>query len=288
MIEVERCAVCGAADLEPYASDPQTPEVLHYAQGRCQACGLLISQPQASPSDIDRYYRETYYARHWPDAAKHAAENEAIYARHEWPLMQRLWTRWPPQKGGSVVEVGCGYGALLPLLAREGYAVAGCDPSADAVAFCRSRGFAVEQGGVPGGPFRQRFDTAIAQHVIEHVPDPRAFVRGLVAMTMPGGRVVIVTEDAWNTQHGWERCLARMSRRVPRFRTSTDHTFVFSAAHLDRLLRDAGCEEVATSSFSYAPPQESLHWKAYKGAFRTLDRLIGRGDYLMAIGRVSG
>ena len=285
-MQVAACAVCGGKRLEKYTSDPQAAGMLHFAQVRCDTCGLLISQPQASPTEIERYYRETYYALHWPDAAKLAAENETIYGRHEWPLMQRLWARWPPPKGRSIVEIGCGYGALLPLAVRDGYSVAGCDPSADAVAFCRSRGFNVVQGSVPGSPFQERFDTVIAQHVIEHVPDPRTFVRGLVEAAESGGRVVIVTEDAWNSQYGWERCLARIRGRVPRFRTSTDHTFVFSGAHLDRLLRDAGCDEVATTSFSYAPPPESLHWKIYKGTFRALDRILGRGDFLMAVGRV--
>ena len=97
--------------------------------------------------------------------------------------------------GGRIVEVGCGYGAMLPLLARAGYRVSGCDPSEDAVRFCRSRGLDVVQGGIPGAPLTPPYTLTISQHVIEHVEDPRGFVASLVRLTEPGGVVALVTED---------------------------------------------------------------------------------------------
>jgi hypothetical protein len=33
------------------------------------------------------------------------------------------------------------------------------------------------------------------------------------------------------------------------------------------------------------PPGESLHWRLYKGLFRSLDRLVGHGEYLIAVAR---
>ena len=100
-----------------------------------------------------------------------------------------------------------------------------------------------------------------------------------------GGIVVIATEDAWNAQYAIERAVAWARRRLPPFRSARDHTFVFSATQLERLLRDAGCDQVRTTSYTYAPPRESLHWRVFKGVSRAVDRLLGHGDYLMAVGR---
>jgi hypothetical protein len=42
---------------------------------------------------------------------------------------------------------------------------------------------------------------------------------------------------------------------------------------------------VRTRSFSFRPTRESLHWRLYKGLLRALDRRIGHGEFLMAVGR---
>jgi SAM-dependent methyltransferase len=285
MPHITACPVCGGSQLQPYAASAPAPDRLHTVQAICTGCGLLVSQPQASADEMARYYREHYYREHWPDGEAIVAENAAAYTRRELPLMRRLWSAWPPRRGGRAAEIGCGYGAMLPLLAADGFTVAGCDPSRDAVQFCRGRGFDVVEGGLPGAPLEGPFDLTITQHVIEHVPDPRVFVSALAALTAAGGVIVIVTEDAWNAQYGWHRTLARLRRRTPEFHSSFDHTFVFAAAHLERLLRAAGCDDVRTCTYSHVPP-EAWHWRLYKGTFRAIDRLIGRGDFLMAAGRI--
>jgi 2-polyprenyl-3-methyl-5-hydroxy-6-metoxy-1,4-benzoquinol methylase len=248
---------------------------------------LLISQPQAEPAEMTEYYTQTYYQTIWPDADAVAAEHAVAYRLHEYPLMRALWRETPPRPGASVFEVGCGYGGMLRLLRDEGFDVRGCDPSPVAVAHCRNAGLDVIGGGAPGIPATGPFDIMLCQHVIEHLPDPRAFVRELASMTSPGGWVVIVTEDAYNAQWAWARARARLRGRTPPFHTSSDHTFVFSAHHLERLLREAGCDVVRTRAFSYKSRGESLHWRLYKDVFRAIDQVTGHGDYLIAVGRMS-
>lgn len=283
---VERCPICGGDRLEPYALNACAPPALHFAQARCAGCGLLISQPQASEAEMEAYYGRAYYEEQWPDPEAVWAENAVLYRRHELPLMERLWTDWPPPPGGSVAEIGCGYGVFLDLLREVGYRARGCDLSPRAVAYCRSRGLDVVEGKAPGVPLpRGGFDAAISMHVIEHLSDPRGFVKEMADLVRPGGVLVIVTEEAWISQHAWDRFRARIRGRVPPFRSSGDHTFVFQAAHLRTMLVEAGCGDVRTRSFTYGPTRESVHWRFYKGLFRTLDRLLGHGEYLIAVGR---
>lgn len=285
MITVTACAVCGGSDLVPCTESEPERDSLHHAQSLCRDCRLLIAQPRASAEDMARYYREAYYRDHWPNAEEIFQDNTDTYRQYELPYLRDLWRDWPPAPGARALEVGCGYAAMLPLLQQLGYQPSGCDPSGDAVRYATSRGLQVVQGGVPGAPLSPPYDLTLCQHVIEHVEDPRGFVQGLAALTRPGGLVAIVTEDAWTTQWAVERTVSRLRGRKPVFHTSRDHTYVFSASHLDRLLREAGCDQVRTRTFSYVP-RESLHWKLYKGTLRALDRLTGHGDFLMAVGRL--
>ena len=266
--------------------DAWEPPALHFAQARCAGCGLLISQPQASESEMDAYYRRAYYEEQWPDPAAIFEQTARLYRRYELPLMARLWADWPPPPDAAVAEVGCGYGVMMRVMREAGFRPRGSDLSARAVAVCRSQGLDVVEGKSPGVPLPVgEFDIAVTRHVIEHLPDPRVFVKEMVGLARPGGVVVITTEDAWTSQYAWDRLRAQMAGRIPAVRSSTDHTFVFQAHHLRALLAEAGCDEVRTASFSLPPIRENVHWRLYKGLFRALDRMLGQGEFLMAAGR---
>lgn len=266
--------------------DEWAPPALHFAQARCAACGLLISQPQASEPEMDAYYGRAYYEQQWPDHAAVFASSADLYRRYEVPLMARLWTDWPPPAGATVAEVGCGYGVMMRVMLETGFRPRGCDLSPRAVTVCQGLGLDVVEGKSPGIPLRGGdFDIALTRHVIEHLADPRVFVKEMVGLVRPAGVVVIVTENAWTSQYAWDRLRARLRGRIPAFRSSTDHTFVFRAPHLRSLLAEAGCDDVRTAAFSLPPADESLHWRLYKGLFRSLDRVLGHGEYVMAAGR---
>jgi 2-polyprenyl-3-methyl-5-hydroxy-6-metoxy-1,4-benzoquinol methylase len=287
MVPVKSCPICGGQQLRPFALDPCSSAKLHFAQSRCTDCKLLIAQPQADDQEIAQYYAERYFEQHFPDPEAIWEANLKNYTRYELQLMRRLWRDWPPLQGGRAVDIGCGYGVLMHALREMGFAVAGCDLSAKAVNHCLSRGLNAVLGSAATLTQQSGADLAVSFQVIEHVRDPRAFTQEIVELVKPGGVVVIATEDAWNTQYCYDRIAAFARGRLPQYRTSSDHTFVFRAQHLERMLRDAGCDQVRTRSYAHVPDHESVHWKMYKGFFRALDRAFGFGDFLMAVARRS-
>jgi len=252
---------------------------------KCAGCGLLIAQPQATPAEMDAYYRRTYYEVMWPDDEGVWRENRTAHQRTAWPILRGLCGE-ALQRPARVLEIGCGYGAMLDVLRTEGHRPVGIELSLKAAAFCRTKSLAVVAARIPDLPFRPGgFDLVLARHVIEHLADPREFVARMVQLARPGGYVAVETENARIAQYMWDRLRCHLSLRVPPFRSSTDHTYVFRPAHVRRLLEDAGCESVDSVSFSERP-RETLHWRLYKGLFRTLDRIAGGGELVMAAGRV--
>jgi tocopherol O-methyltransferase len=97
--------------------------------------------------------------------------------------------------GASVVDVGCGYGAVARLLAREREAsVVGLTLSAaQAAAAPAVAGVSLlVRDWLANGLDGAAFDAAIAIESLSHMPDkPRAFAE-LGRVVRPGGRVVIV------------------------------------------------------------------------------------------------
>lgn len=105
-----------------------------------------------------------------------------------------------PLAGLSILDVGCGGGLVSEPLARLGATVTGIDPTVDSIAVARrhaqAQGLAiayrtssVEELVATGASF----DAVVCMEVIEHVPDPAAFVHSLAQLVRPGGALVVST-----------------------------------------------------------------------------------------------
>ncbi|MGA3068075.1 MAG: class I SAM-dependent methyltransferase [Tepidisphaeraceae bacterium] len=98
-----------------------------------------------------------------------------------------------------VLDVGCGNGAMAGEFLRAGCQVIGIDLSEQGVEIARQ--------AYPEGRFEvmaaddgimqrlgcEPFDLVVSTEVVEHLYDPRAFVRGCFAATKSGGRFICST-----------------------------------------------------------------------------------------------
>ena len=91
-----------------------------------------------------------------------------------------------------ILDVGCGTGANLELLAQYGDAE-GVDISSDALSFCRARGLErVRQGAAEVLPYEdESFDLVTALDVVEHLDDDVAGLREMRRVLRPGGRALL-------------------------------------------------------------------------------------------------
>src|SRR6266849_571099 len=91
-----------------------------------------------------------------------------------------------------ILDVGCGTGANLQMLAQFG-AAEGVDVSAEALDFCRARGLAeVKQGAAESLPFTDgSFDLVTGLDVVEHLDDDVAGLREMRRVLSVGGRVLL-------------------------------------------------------------------------------------------------
>lgn len=71
----------------------------------------------------------------------------------------------------SAIDVGCGTGALMRALERQGIRCTGFDQAAAALEHCRERGLSVRRLDVVRDPFpADRADVALSTEVAEHLP----------------------------------------------------------------------------------------------------------------------
>jgi SAM-dependent methyltransferase len=90
-----------------------------------------------------------------------------------------------------ILDVGCGTGANLEMLAQYGSAE-GVDVSDDALEFCRRKGLAVQKGLAEKLPYPDGvFDITTALDVVEHLDDDVAGLKEMHRVTKPGGYSLI-------------------------------------------------------------------------------------------------
>jgi SAM-dependent methyltransferase len=91
----------------------------------------------------------------------------------------------------SILDVGCGTGANLEMLAQFGSAE-GVDVSDDALEFCRGKGLTVQKGLAETLPYADgTFDITTALDVVEHLDDDIAGLKEMYRVTKTGGYSLI-------------------------------------------------------------------------------------------------
>jgi 2-polyprenyl-3-methyl-5-hydroxy-6-metoxy-1,4-benzoquinol methylase len=154
------------------------------------------------------------------------------------------------REGARVLDVGCGNGYLAGQFLSRGCAVVGIDLS--------QQGIAIARRSHPAGRFEvlpaddkilsalgeHPFDLVISTEVVEHLYDPRSFVRGCFTAVRPGGRFVCSTP-----YHGYLKnlVLALAGKWDAHANPLWDggHIKFWSRRTLSRLLTEAGFVNVA-------------------------------------------
>jgi SAM-dependent methyltransferase len=89
-----------------------------------------------------------------------------------------------------LLDIGCAMGILLKEAKKAGYKAQGVDISADAVAYCRKKGFSVSQRWPTS-----KFDVITAFEIIEHERDPKRMMSRVYKLLNKGGLAFLTTPN---------------------------------------------------------------------------------------------
>lgn len=179
------CRLCGSSATEDRGKIPDSDyfagQVLAtpLAGGRlwrCTSCRSMFRHPILSSAQ----YWDLYQSGPLPwGAGEH---------REDLRRVRSIIAKAPIR---SVLDVGCSSGDFLASLPTH-MAKFGIEPSG-AASTARDRGIEIVALGLEQCPEERLFDAVTLLDVIEHIPDPKEFLRRAYALVSPGGLLIIST-----------------------------------------------------------------------------------------------
>ena len=190
--------------------------------------------------------RELVFAQHCLDALRELGELSRI----------RSWKR--------VLDVGSGRGALVAMLNKEGSSSYWCiDPQP-----IKEPLWPVMQCSLSGMREGGLFDYVMAWHVLEHTMDPVKFIRDMMKVVAPGGRIIIATPNA-------DSLMARKNWRCKEI----FHTYLIGQKLLSEIIEDNGFQIIKKMTWGGFPAPR----KWWQNVANKILKWIGNGDVQLVI-----
>ncbi len=234
-------------------------ETYRYLQ--CDLCEAVYQSPIPTPDEISSFYLSDYApyeqlgAQKQPSHLKLAVLNNQYgythldtspFCRLISPAFARFKYRdsIPFVPNGRGLDIGCGNGELIRNMNSFGWSFEGVEFNSDAVNACRSIGIKVFHGNLHDAAFEDNcFDLITARHLIEHIPDPNAFMQEVSRILKRGGSLVIETPNSKALGRKWFRT-NWFADEVPR------HLVLYCSTNLNQLMQTHGFQLVNVKLFT--------------------------------------
>lgn len=240
-IERAACPGCHSARARPtpYRRAP-------FEVAACLECGLYYLSTRLPEARMQALYRSSDYFTDGSVAGYPSyAEQESSLRRTFRRLLAAMQARG--LTGGTLLEVGCGYGFFLDEARGKFATRTGTELSPHALATARLRADRILEGGVAQLDPGERFSCIVALQVLEHIYDPAPWLRALFDHLVPGGHLVLAVPDMGSL---WRRALGN---HWPSFKWP-EHVAFYDRRTLIELVRRAGLGEAAPLPHPHAFP----------------------------------
>lgn len=197
IIHYHQCPVCGSANIQTVLeAKDHIVSGERFSIDECNDCTLRFTQDIPAENAIAHYYHSEDYISH-SDTSKGLVNQ--VYHRvrkHTIKNKRKIIERFTGRSAGNILDVGCGTGAYLDEMKKNGWDVTGLEPDAGA------REVALRQYGLqletPGKLFQlttTSFHAITLWHVLEHVHELHRYIAQLRSLLTDDGKIFIAVPN---------------------------------------------------------------------------------------------
>jgi len=176
------CYLCGNADCS------RIHDTIRYnltpRPYRCGNCGFIFLFPRMTPDTEKEFYEKIYRSNYVKQTAKNQWEVSLPETKARVSRFLNLFT---PES--RILEIGCASGSFLFEAKGHVKSVTGIELTESFVEYAKGRGLNVKKtlDDLPD----HAFDLIFMFHVLEHIDDPIAFLKGVGKKLAPGGKLIV-------------------------------------------------------------------------------------------------
>jgi 2-polyprenyl-3-methyl-5-hydroxy-6-metoxy-1,4-benzoquinol methylase len=246
-----------AVDEAPHSAG-QSPHAVDLVETivACKSCGLVYVNPRLAPdAGLVTYSADQEKAYFYRTLER----RKAAYRE----LIDRI-PRWLGGQARTLLDVGCGDGALIEVARQAGIRSEGSEVSEELIQLVQER---LGEGSIVRRPLSElpqaQYDVITLINVLEHVRDPRDMLVTCARLLRPGGILVVHVPN-------WGGVPARLRGARWRQMEPLVHLYYFTRRTLEALMRVSGLE-----------PAGRFNLVVSRGLRGSMQRLLGSvGLYL--------
>ena len=209
---------------------------------RCDGCGLEWAHPMPSAEELTAYYEQSYADGTYSFFAE-AQEVRGLIARHRLEAIDAY------ARDGRWLDVGASSGDFVEA-ASSARDIEGLELSQHAVEEARARGLRMHCASVEEFEPAEPYAMITAFDVLEHLREPRLFLRRLRGWLQEDGRLVLTLPDVSSFYPRW------LMRRHWFYYMPNEHLFYYDPDTVRRLLEEEDFHvELVRSAYKMLTPR---------------------------------
>jgi SAM-dependent methyltransferase len=239
---VDKCHLCGESVFTPIIRENGWQYL------RCECCGLIFLSPQPSASFLKDHYQ--HYLPSSPEAAEAWRDMmELVFLKSAALIDSQI------DIPGRLLDVGCGYGFFVALMAERGWQAEGIEISAVGRDYARTRLVVeVSPDPLPRPEWPEAsYDVISLFYVIEHLAEPMTILEEAYRLLRPGGLLLL----RWPHTTPIVRLLKPWASSLGLYQAPS-HLFDFSPQTILRMAEEVGFQEIHTLICGWTRPRNRL------------------------------
>lgn len=204
----------------------------------CNSCSSVYVTPRLRPKYIDKLYSDAYYSEMFVKSMIPVFEKrKKLIGENKY----RQIIQYSVPKG-RVLDIGCGVGEVIDVFKDHEWECDVVELNPAAINWLESRGHNVSKVHFEDYESDKKYDVIMAWGVVEHVLDPKGFLKKAFELLKPGG--IFVTEVPNGNSMLVDYC--RDSGKDPeRILQGEQHIMLYSIFAYTQLHKNAGFQEIA-------------------------------------------